>query len=119
MELFESLKILQALADGADPETGEVFPADSPYQRPQVVRALMTAVRALERQQERERRARRLPENAGKSWDREEDEQLCREFDSGISVKDLAAHHGRTEGAIQSRLVKFGKIKLPDTGNQP
>jgi hypothetical protein len=56
MQLSEGVRILQALADGADPDTGEVFPTDSPYQRPQVVRALMAAVRALERQQERERR---------------------------------------------------------------
>ena len=31
MEPFEALKIPRALADDADPDTGEVLPADSPY----------------------------------------------------------------------------------------
>ena len=115
MQTSEALKILQALSDGADPDTGEAFPADSPYQRPQVVRALMAAIRALERQQERERRNRSLPENAGKSWDEEEERSLCQGFDAGISIKELAARHKRTYGSIQSRLEKLGKIQPPGT----
>jgi hypothetical protein len=117
MQTTEALKILQALADGVDPGTGEVFPPESPYQHPQVVRALMTAIRALEMQQERERKARSLPGNAGKPWDDGEQERLCRDFDGGTSIKELAVRHGRTEGAIESRLVKLGKIKLPVSDN--
>jgi hypothetical protein len=111
MEAFEALKILQALADGADLGTGELFPAESPYPRPQVVRARMTAVSALERQQERERRGRFLPDNAGKSRDEQEQERLCRDFDAGASIRELAARHGRTEGWRRSRLEKLGKIE--------
>lgn len=33
------LEILQALAAGTDPITGEVFPADSPYNQPEIIRA--------------------------------------------------------------------------------
>jgi hypothetical protein len=109
----EALKILEAPADVADPETGEVFPAEGPYQRSQVVRALRTAVRALERQEEREERARRLPENAGKAWNKDEDERLCRDFEAGTSLRELAKSHARTEGAIRSRLEKLGKIEPP------
>jgi hypothetical protein len=109
----EALKILQALADGADPDTGETFPPDSVYQQPQVVRALMTAVRALERQQEREKRSGRLPANAGKPWDDEEQQRLCRDFDAGIAIRELAARHKRTEVSTRSRLEKLGKIQLP------
>ena len=32
MEDVEALKIIQALADGVNPQTGEIFSADSPYQ---------------------------------------------------------------------------------------
>ncbi len=117
MQISEALKILQALADGVDPGTGEVLPAESPYQHPQVVRALMTAIRVFERQEERERRTRSLPGNAGKPWDDDEQQRFCRDFDAGTSVKELAARHGRTEGAIQSRLVKLGKINLPVADN--
>lgn len=117
MQISDALRILQALADGADPETGEIFGADSPYQRPQVVRALMTAIRALEVQQERERRNRGLPENAGKAWDNEEEKELCQSFDAGISIKELAIRHKRTQGSIQSRLERLGKIQFPKFGS--
>lgn len=48
MELSNAIQIVQALADGVDPHTGEAFPDNSPYQHPQTVRALFTAVKALE-----------------------------------------------------------------------
>lgn len=40
MERDNAAKILQTLADGVDPATGEPFPASSPYQRADVVRAM-------------------------------------------------------------------------------
>ena len=112
MQIPEALTILGALADGADPDTGEVFSSENVCQRPQVLRALTTAIRALERQQERERRNHLLPGNAGKPWDKTEEERVCRDFDAGISIKDLASRHSRTLGSIQSKLIKLGRIKL-------
>jgi len=112
MQITDALKILHALADGADPNTGEAFSSESPYQRPQTVRALMTAIQAMERQQERERRVAFLPENVGKAWDKTEQDRLCQGFDAGSSIKELASRHGRTQGSIQSRLIKLGRIKL-------
>ncbi|MFC5597078.1 HRDC domain-containing protein [Deinococcus cellulosilyticus] len=50
MDSKEALRILQLLADGVDPHSGEVFEDTSPYQHPQVVRALFHAGRALETQ---------------------------------------------------------------------
>ena len=44
----KALTILKHLSDGNDPETGKPFPPDSPYQRPDVIRALFHAVRELE-----------------------------------------------------------------------
>jgi len=44
----QALAIVTALANGANPVTGEIFPADSPYQAPDVIRALFAAQRALE-----------------------------------------------------------------------
>src|SRR5487761_1708785 len=67
MQTSEALKIIQALVDGIDPTTGEVFAGDSPYQHPQVLRALFAAAKALERQGQNERRPRSLPENAGRA----------------------------------------------------
>ena len=34
------LEMLQALAAGTDPVIGEIFPADSPYNQPEIIRAL-------------------------------------------------------------------------------
>ena len=47
---------------------------------------------------------------AGKPWSDEEDQELLAEFDTGNTVAVIASNHGRTEGAISSRLAKLGKI---------
>ncbi len=110
METSEAIRILQALAEGVDPSTGEVFPPGSPYQNPQVIRALFFALRALEGKRENRQSRRNLPENAGKAWDASEDELLCKRFDAGASVGEMARERRRTEGAIRARLVRLGKI---------
>jgi hypothetical protein len=110
MQPKEIITILQQLADGVDPITGEVFPDDSPYQHPKIIRTLFTAVRLLEQLPEREQRVRDHPLKAGKPWDQAEDSALSGAFDEGVSIAALAERHQRTRGAIQSRLVKFGKI---------
>ena len=43
MEREQALRILNALANGVHPATGEVFAADSAYQHPDTVRALFEA----------------------------------------------------------------------------
>lgn len=48
--------------------------------------------------------------NAGAPWSQEEDDELSREFAAKISIAELAKRHGRTQGAINSRLVRLGKI---------
>lgn len=109
METRDALRVIQSLADGVNPHTGELFSEDSPYQHPQVVRALFAAVGALQRLEDRQRREQRLPEHAGKPWDAAEDTQLSESFDAGMTVTQLAQQHRRTEGAIQLRLEKIGK----------
>jgi cytoskeletal protein RodZ len=47
MERQQAAKLLQALADGIDPATGDQFPIDSPYQRADTVRALFVAIQTL------------------------------------------------------------------------
>src|SRR5262245_14136784 len=48
MNTEQALRILNALANGIHPATGEKFGADSPYQHPDTVRALFEAMRAME-----------------------------------------------------------------------
>ena len=114
MEIQEALKIMRALADGISPETGEMLTADLVYQYAPVVRAFHRAVGALEYLEEGERARRTVQANAGKSWSRAEDEQLCEELRKGIDFHQIAKTHNRTIGSIVARLVKLGKIG-PDT----
>jgi len=111
MKTEKALQILKILADGIDPTSGEVFANGSVYNRPEVIRALFVAIDALERIKRNERRKSTLPENAGKPWDKLEDEVLSSEFDSGKSIGEIANLHKRTTGAIESRLIKLGKIE--------
>jgi len=116
MEREAALKIIQQLANGIDPHSGEVFRADSPYQHPDTVRALFTAVRALEDQSAPRQRAAgagNAPQNAGKPWSGDEDKALTAAFDAGKQIPELATQHQRSRFAIEARLAKLGKIEPP------
>jgi hypothetical protein len=112
MDTNRVIEILNLLSDGIDPFTGEIFPKDSPYQHPDTVRALFKAIDALRKIQSRQLRQGSLPENAGKPWTEEEDNQLINNYDTGKSFKEISEKHKRTESAIKSRLLKLGKISL-------
>ena len=111
MDYNTALKIIQTLSDGIDPVTGEVFPADSPYQNAQTVRALFTAIDALESVIKKNNKRKSLPERAGKGWDKTESDLLVQRFDEGATIEELAKEHKRTRGAIESQLAKLGKIE--------
>jgi len=116
MEREAALKIIQQLASGIDPHTGEVFRADSPYQHPDTIRALFVALRALEAPPASRPRAGsggNPPQNSGKPWSGEEDQALAKAFDAGEQIPELAAQHGRSRFAIEARLAKLGKIAPP------
>ncbi len=118
MDRLQTLTILNALANGIHPATGQQFPADSPYQHPDTVRALFSAVRALEGATTEARpapapsrpRPSSGPENLGSRWTPEEEHRLAAAFDAGKRVSELAALHGRSVAAIEARLLKLGKI---------
>ena len=86
-----------------------------------MIRALFQAIEALEKIQNKERHRieKNLPENAGKSWERKEQEFLCESFDAGMTIKEIAQKLKRTEGSVQSRLVKLGRMQivLPPKGD--
>lgn len=100
--------IIQALAEGVDPVTGEVFPGDSPYQNAEVTRALFHALEALKEQGPKKEN----PVRQGEPWTKEEDEQLSEGFKNEVKVADLAKAHQRSSGAIRSRLKKLGLMKV-------
>lgn len=133
MEHTKALAILDALSGGIDPISGEAFPADSPYQHPDIVRALFHAVRLLggdsavtaapaavadagttdSASQPQAKPARTTPGNTGKPWSTDEDERLVAAFDAGTALPDLARLHGRSRFAIEVRLARFERLPLP------
>jgi len=121
MDEQQALDIVKALANGANPITGEVFAADSPYQFPDVIRALFIAQRALESQQH----GRLSPSqpisataprkvagsNAGKPWSPDEDKHLLAAFDADQPLAEIARAHERTVGGVRARLEKHGRLE--------
>lgn len=110
MQSAQALAVVRSLANGIDPETGEVFPPQSVYQRPQIVRALYEAASALERAERFERRKSDLPAKAGQPWSEDEDRKLLAAFDSGRGLQELAAAHERTATGVRARLIKYGRL---------
>lgn len=120
MDIAHVVTILEALAEGVDPLTGQAFPEGGPCQHPSVIRALYTAAREL----------RRLPAggtapscalaNAGKPWGASEEEQLRQEFSKQLAIPEIAQRHGRTRVAILGRLMRLGLLnggmELPAKG---
>jgi hypothetical protein len=112
----EAKQIIEVLASGVDPATGEVMPDDSPLSSPHVIRALFIAAKALEQAGSKASRSgsgsAATPGNAGKSWSEEEDQRLVAGFDAGTPVATLARTHERSAGAITSRLIRLGRLQV-------
>ena len=110
MNQTQALEVVRSLANGVDPDTGEVFAAESPYQRPQTVRALFVAAQALEQRARAERRRETLPAKTGAPWTEDEDRTLLAGFDAGRAIAELALEHQRTQHGVRSRLLKYGRL---------
>ena len=51
-----------------------------------------------------------IPARAGESWTEDENDLLVEEVRAGANVEDIAQMHGRSEGAIRSRLKKVNLV---------
>ncbi len=124
MDEQKACTLISALANGVNPFTGEVFPPESPYQHPEMVRALYAAVRALEyngvapqpiatveRTPAAKPRSRApSPGNVGKPWTSADDQQLLAAFEQGRPAAEIAQMLGRTLAGIEARLEKHGRL---------
>jgi len=98
------IEVLEQLAAGVDPATGEVFPPDSPYQQAIVIRALYFAITEL--------KVLAVKGKQGQPWTPSEDEVLVKQFNEGNKISELAKLHGRSYGAIKARLIKLEIIQI-------
>jgi len=115
MELNESRNIVKTLAQGIHPTTGEVFPADSPYNDPHVIRALFSILevvklakkpkRSVEERRQMNRELGR-PTNSGLPWTDEDRARVESGFREGMPVGKLAAALGRSESAIVAEVIR-------------
>jgi len=108
MDIKQAKHILEVLADGVDPSTGEILPYNDSSNNPEVVRALYVAIRELERSMQRSHHS--YPENYGKPWQKEDELLLSRMYDNGATASELCKQFKRTKGSIAARLVQLGKI---------
>ena len=108
MQERRARQILQALIQGVDPFSGDELPEGTVLQQAEVLRALLAGVAALEQDAARASRRAALPQNIGWAWSAKEQAELLDAFQSGMSVEDIAARHGRTLRAIEARLEKLG-----------
>lgn len=134
MDTAHTIKLLTALSNGTDPFTGETFPADSPYQHPEIIRALFQAIRQFDAMRQfdapgtpapRAGNARSnatantaanagRPPNAGKPWSKDEDDALLGAYDTGATIEELAKTHERSRLGVEARLAKFGRVPMPE-----
>jgi hypothetical protein len=106
-----SRQVLQALVQGVDPDQGSALPADTVLNRVDVVRALLTAIEAIDAVNARAQRRAQLPESVGKAWSEPEEGQLRDESVRGEPITLIAAKHGRTVRAIEARLERLGLLE--------
>ena len=56
MEIKEAVEILEFLANGVDPSSGEKIPQDSSYNNPDSIRALFTCINYIKHPPKRKRK---------------------------------------------------------------
>lgn len=120
MDVSTAITNVEALANGVDPSTGEVFESDSVYNQADVIRSLFTLLSVVKRstkvkktkeQKQQENLARGLPKNAGMQWTETERCELIEQFKAGGQLHQLAELHERTQGSIIAELKKQGLIQ--------
>ena len=87
MDTERAIEIVQSLADGVDPYSGERFASDSPYQQADTVRALHLALEGLTKL----RRSKARKTGPGRPWNEDEEQELLREFDAKFDVEEIEA----------------------------
>ena len=110
MNYDEAIRILKALVEGNDPISQEPLPADSVLQNPTVMRALLLAQGVIQSGVDRQKRRGALPKRVGATWTQQEDQKLIAEWKDKKALEEIAAGHGRTVRAIESRLERLGLI---------
>jgi len=127
MDTNKSIKIVEALANGIDPTTGEKFPPHSPYNNPEVIRGLYHALEIVRSHRQKTKMTleekqqanidKGLSRNAGLPWEDEQREYVATNFKQGDTVDQLASKLERTKGAIIAELQRQNIISQEEARN--
>lgn len=109
MTLEEARRIIELLADGINPQTGEVLPDNDCIHHRECVRALSIAASAMTGSRRSASRVKH-PANAGLPWSKEQDEELLRLYGEAKPIRELASHFERSTRSIASRLLGLGML---------
>ena len=109
MEITEIMEVLECLAQGNDPETGEVLAEMAPACEPRAIRALFGALQLLRTQPKRRG-------NSGKAWQVEDEARLAAGHAAGKSTAELGKDLQRSRGAVTARLVRLGLVDESEVG---
>ena len=122
----QAAQIIEHLALGVDPRTGEVLGEGDACTAPEIIRALFLARNALQAPPAAAPRppARKTPfvrngvelPNVGKKWSGEDVDTLLQQFEAGTPLGRIAVQLGRTDGSIVARLVHAGVLPDRETG---
>jgi hypothetical protein len=119
MEIRQAHRIVRTLAQGVDPNSGEVFAPDSPYNEPTIIRALFTVCEFVRQAKKprltpqdlrRENLDRGRPRNYGLPWTDDLRTHIATQFGDGKTIEELAVDLERTEGAIRAELIRQGLL---------
>jgi hypothetical protein len=123
--------ILEALAHGIDPITGEILPEEAPYNHPEVIRALFTVLRETDTKKSaqpnkslkadkppkktiEEKQLENLesgrPRNYGLAWSEEHIQQVIADFQANKTIAEIALAQERKPTSIIGILRKHEVI---------
>lgn len=111
--------IIEALANGIDPITGEMLPDNSPYNQPEVIRALFQVTKLIPKvkkskrtteQKQQENLEKGLPKNFGLAWLEDDINSVINQYKSNITIDDIAEEQARKSSSIIGLLKKQGTI---------
>ena len=113
------ISIIEALANGIDPTTGEILPDCSPYNQPEIIRALFQVTNLIPKvkkpkrtteQKQQENIEKGLPQNFGLAWLGDDINSVITQYKSDITINVIADEQARKPSSIIGLLKKQGVI---------
>jgi hypothetical protein len=107
----ETLRVLNLLARGIHPASGEMLDDGGCWNDPSVIRALLFAADCLSEMRptsQREEKSKLPQDRSGKAWSSNEDSELRIGFERQETLQHLSNRHKRSRGAIIARVAHLG-----------